>query len=107
MKMNFFSYTEREIENFKLCIDYFKEEYEAILPQNDNLEFLLENMKIFLDDHKMAWEIIYFMTERLCRAYEVNTEDIDDVIEHEIAYAIKKVNAIKEMDERNEKINSN
>ena len=45
------------------------------------------------------------MTERLCRAYEVNEEDIDDVIEHEIAFAIKKVNAIKAIDERNKKIN--
>jgi hypothetical protein len=92
MENSFLLYVKQEVDSNKKNIkDILKNTPDDILDKY-NIDDLSENVLLMFDDLEMAWNIIYYMALRLCKLGEVNDEDIEDVTEQEIAYAINEIN---------------
>lgn len=92
MENSFLSYVKKEVESNKKSIKDIMEKTPNDIIDKYNIDSLSENALLLFDDLEMAWNIIYYMVLRLCKFVEVNDEDIEDVTEQEIAYAINEVN---------------
>lgn len=92
MENSFLLYVKQEVDSNKKNIKDILENTPADILDKYNIDDLSENVLLMFDDLEMAWNIIYYMALRLCKLGEVNDEDIEDVTEQEIAYAINEIN---------------